>query len=119
MNATDHPEAYAWWNSLKHHGLLIVPCKLIEFFPKEPPPLAPTVEDRLPRALTQLGGGDAEADTALWPQSGVYSALRHVGMAVGAARGYGSRAYWACRGAAGRFCASSIMPHCPPRWSHG
>jgi hypothetical protein len=63
MNAADHPDAYAWWSSLKHHGLLIAPSKLLEFFPKEPLPLAPTVEDRLRRALTQLGGGDADAVT--------------------------------------------------------
>ncbi len=49
---------HAWWASLKHGGLLIAPSRLVEFFPEDPPPLAPWIGDHLRRDVLR---GDAPA----------------------------------------------------------
>ena len=56
---------HAWWASLRHGGLLIAPSRLAAFFPDEPPPLPPWIEERLRRDLARFAAGGHNADAAL------------------------------------------------------
>lgn len=56
---------YAWWNSLKHGGLLIAPSKLAEYFPETPTPISTYLRERLRRDLTRVDAGSQGAERAL------------------------------------------------------
>lgn len=51
-------DRYAWWNSLKHGGLLVAPSRLTEFFLEDIEPLPGYIEDRLRRDVTRVHSGD-------------------------------------------------------------
>jgi hypothetical protein len=50
-------DRFSWYSSLKHGGLLIAPSRLAQFYPEDPPPLAPHLADRLRRDLNRLETG--------------------------------------------------------------
>lgn len=56
---------YAWYNSLKHGGMLIAPSRLPEFFPDELPELPSYIAERLRRGLTRLEAGRDNAEAEL------------------------------------------------------
>jgi hypothetical protein len=60
LQTLDKTDKYAWWNALKHGGLLIAPSRLTEFFVVEPQPLPRFVEDRLRGEVNRLRTGDTE-----------------------------------------------------------
>ena len=64
MSATEILDRYGWWTSLYHHGLLVAPSKLAEYFPAERSPLASALEGRLRRDLVRLREGGEGVLTA-------------------------------------------------------
>lgn len=65
MSRSSAFEAPNWWVSLNHGGLLIAPSRLVEFLPRECPPLPRPAADRLRRDILRVQQGESDRLAAL------------------------------------------------------